>query len=322
MIDPPDPNSVIAVLTADVHWSHRAPVFRSNEPDWYKAQERAWEQVNILADERRCPIIIAGDLFNTWREPHQLITWAMRMLGCPTFAIPGNHDLPGHSYIELHRSAYGVLVEAGKLGDIPASTTMTAKVILPGLILHGFPCGFPVKPCTEGNISPFGVRLAVIHEYVWTKKHGYPGAPPEQRLGKYLDQIEGYDAVLFGDNHNGFLAGGGDDGTPFILNAGCLMRRRADEINYKPAVGLLYGDGSIQRHYLDISDDKFLTPEEMVDKAKELSTDFTEFLKELEGLGASALDFLEVVEQSLKADPPTEDVKATMLGILERVKNG
>ena len=43
-----------------------------------------------------------------------------------------------------------------------------------------------------------------------------------------------------------------------IFNCGCLMRRKSDEIDYKPQIGLLLESGEIKLYFLNISKDKHL----------------------------------------------------------------
>ena len=107
-----------------------------------------------------------------------------------------------------------------------------------------------------------------------------------------------FDVVIFGDNHKGFLTKIGDT---TIFNCGTLMRRKTDEVDYKPWVGLIHADGSVTPHYLDISKDKLdLSKPDNVDPA--LALDVEEFLSELDDLSANPLDFCEAVRMFLNAN--------------------
>ncbi len=305
----PEDDQVIAILASDLHLSHRPPVFRSNEQDWYAAQARPLAELRGLQERYRCPVIVAGDIFDDGWRPHrcpaQLINFALGHLPDGAYAIPGQHDLPYHSYDALEKSAYWTLVRAGKIENIEPGVPLP----LPGLVLHGFPWGFEVEPWVGGSVSPFGVRLAVIHAYIWTQETGYQGASEESRLGSWLECLSGYDASVFGDNHKGFLHTGN------ILNSGTFQRRKSDEKDYRPSVGLLYGDGRIERHYLDTSQDVTLTPEELVDKARDGVLNLQEFMSELEALGSSGLDFFEVLREVMRgAGSPVRKALIEILG--------
>ena len=130
-------------------------------------------------------------------------------------------------------------------------------------------------------------------------------------MQKFDKQIQGYDAVVIGDNHKGWKVGN-------VLNCGTFIRRKADEWNYKPAVGLLYPDGRIKRHYLDIGNDRTLTtPDGDGDDAASLAG-LSDFIGELQALGDSAIDFTEAVKQYLESNKVEDGVRQVILQSLER----
>src|SRR5690606_2165772 len=64
----PAEDKVRALLVADIHLSHRPPIARAAEPDWYAAMERQLFQLRYLSDHYRAPVICAGDVFDDgWR---------------------------------------------------------------------------------------------------------------------------------------------------------------------------------------------------------------------------------------------------------------
>jgi hypothetical protein len=86
-----------------------------------------------------------------------------------------------------------------------------------------------------------------------------------------------------------------------IFNCGTLMRRKSDEEDYKPQVGLLFSDGTVQPHYLDVSQDKHLTAEEYKTAEQAIEEiDITEIATELKKLGTSALDFADAMKRVCK----------------------
>ena len=118
-------SKVIAVLCSDIHLSHKPPVARSSEDDWYAAMARTLDQVLDISNEHTAPLIIAGDLFDRWNSQPELINFAMgsfRAFQHGVYAIPGQHDLPYHDYTEIHKSAYYTLVKAGVIIDIQPSS--------------------------------------------------------------------------------------------------------------------------------------------------------------------------------------------------------
>ena len=284
-----------AIFVADVHLQAQAPIARSAEPDWFAAMARPLEELHEL--KARCndaPILYAGDIFNQWNASPEVINFALEYLP-HGFAIPGQHDLPNHNYDEIKRSAYWTLVEAGQLDNLESGEVEGSS----GLVLHGFPWGFPLTTSKhqERKYAVGALQIAVVHQFVWCTNTGYPGALKENLVGNLCKNITGYDAVVFGDNHKGFDA---LVNKMTICNCGALMRRKTDERDYRPSVSLLHADGTVTRHYLDISQDKFIEVTE-AEEAVEKILDMTAFVSGLQDLEANdALDFVAAVKRFLK----------------------
>lgn len=281
-------DDVIAILVSDVHLSLKQPICRDPSVNWFDTMAFYLDQLSAASDKHNAPIICAGDVFDKWNSSAELINFALDHLP-EMYSIPGQHDLPTHNYGEIHRSAYWTLVQAGRLKPLEAGKpTLVSK----DLVLWAFPWEHEVKPCdkpAEGKIN-----LAVVHEYCWKKGASYPGAPDGNKVAGFKKKLKGYDAAVFGDNHKGFLA---DAGGVCVLNHGGFMRRKSDEKDYQPCIGLLYGDGMIERHKLDTSIDKFVDVSE-ADEAESMNMDG--FIEELESLGESGLNFVEAVERFIQ----------------------
>lgn len=213
-----------------------------------------------LSRKGAIPIFCAGDIFDRWNSPPELINFAIKHL--PTmYAVPGQHDLPLHNYQDIKKSAYWTLVEAGKVIDLkpykPISVWPTGAK--QPISVVGFPWGAQLKPfvSVERNGQPLtkaAKKLAVVHSYCWIDGNSYPGAPENKTAKEQMRQLAGFDVAVFGDNHKGFLVGTGD-ATAF--NCGGFMRRKFDELDYKPQVGFMLETGQVVPHYLDTSKDEF-----------------------------------------------------------------
>lgn len=313
---------VIAIVCSDIHLSHRPPVARSAEPDWYEAMARPLEELTQLSEHHDTSVIIAGDIFDRWNSPPQLINFAInhlpRWYAPKIYAIPGQHDLPNHRIEEAYRSAYMTLHHAGVIWDMGAGYG-----IIPGgpeiatygqLVMVGFPWGCSLVAANEvdmvGRSDDF--MVAVVHDYIWMKGHGHKGADRTKLVSsaKRYDLLKTYDAVVFGDNHSGFVHRQFD--APDIFNCGTFMRRRSDEINYQPQVGLLYEDGRIEPHYLDTSQDKFLK-EPLAKELEQQEVDMSEFIEELSNLNLDSLDFRERLIRHMEHKGVDHNVRAAVL---------
>lgn len=300
----------VAVLCSDIHLSHNPPIARSAEPDWYAAMARPLREIARIAAEQggETPVIVAGDIFDKWHSPAQLISFAIdefKKFPGKVYAIPGQHDLPDHRYDEMHRSAYGTLTRSGAVIDVPGHETAW---IDPGVTINSFPWGFDIQPPRTDGYDSF-IQLAVVHEYVWKDGYSYPGADTNKKVPQTLQRLEGYDAAVFGDNHKGFYSGK-------ILNCGTMMRRKTDEIGYKPHIGILYDDASIEVKYLSTSEDVFIDRPEFLELDEEL-LDFTEYIEEMKDMGVNSLDYREEINLAmirLKTSPPVKDLVLNSLG--------
>lgn len=299
-------SEIYAIAVSDIHLSDKPPLFRSSD-SWYERMEDYLAQLNSLSIKHRCPILCAGDVLNHWKEPPRLVNFALKHLPV-MYAIPGQHDLPNHQIKDIQSSAYWTLVQAGVIRHLnPGSPWPVGP-----LVLYGWPWGSEVKPPFK-EPHDISLHIALVHQYVWIKERSYQGAPEEQRLKHFKKKVEGYDAVIVGDNHKGFLVGN-------ILNSGGFMIRKSDEINYKPGVGIIHSDGKITRHYLDISRDKYLSQKDIVTKA-ENTPNFGDFLGSLSYLEDHALDFKEAIKQEMNNRSTKEEVRKIVTKVIDNEKD-
>jgi len=259
------------------------------------------------------PIICAGDVFDRWNASPELINFALKHLPDGMICVPGQHDLPNHRRDLMHRSGYGVLSQTGKIKDISESVLVSRH----GFAVYGYGWEEEIEPLSDQKADPHTskaiLHVAVIHRYMWVTEASYPGAPEEAHLAAFKKQLRGYDVALVGDNHIYFtaLAGGCR-----VFNAGGFIRRKSDEIERKPRVGLLYDNGMVVPHQLDVSGDKFY---EDAKKREEVPVNMKEFLDSLEGLGEQGLDFQEAVRQHLRNGDLKKPVKQLIEEIMDKV---
>lgn len=291
----PSPPKVLAVLCSDIHLQSKPPLARAGEPDWFKAMKRPLDELRHLQTKHNVPIICAGDIFDYWKSSPELISFAVEHLP-KMVVVAGQHDLPYHSYPDIYKSALWTLSLIGRVvimspGQPYRFDSFTAT---------GFPWGFPITKTKDKKRGEM-LQLAVVHAYCWTKHYCFEGASDSFRLSNYRSQLKecGYNAAVFGDNHKGFLSDGNDDPPIPVLNSGAMMRRRSDEKSYRPQVGLLMSDGSISLFPLNVSQDVFVENVKDVEHA-ETAMEMSAFMKELEDIRDSDLDFAERVRQKLE----------------------
>jgi hypothetical protein len=292
----------IAVVCSDLHLSLIKPVCRADK-DWMEVQARYLKQLKEVAGE--LPIICAGDIFDRWNPSPELINFALRELPDGMLCVPGQHDLPFHQIDQMARSGYGVLAFTGKIQDLTKG-----PVSLKGAVVWGFGWEEEIKPPIKNN----ALKIAAIHRYCWMTGSSYPGAPDTGHVNAYKKKIQGYDVAVFGDNHAGFVKQ--ISALTTVINCGGFIRRKSDEIDYRPMIGVVYSDGSVSRHRLDTAGDLF---HEIPEDRKEVPFDMKNFIDGLEGLGEHGLDFKEAVTRHLNSEEVDSEVRQIIMKALENV---
>jgi len=296
--------NLIAIACGDLHLTLQRPACRADD-DWMGVQAGYLRQLRDLAGN--LSILCTGDIFDRWNASPELVNFALKHLPDGMISVPGNHDLPNHRLDLMHRSGYGVLKAAGKIKDISDEDWLIPKG--QAFVVYGF--GWEQEILPPSNLSKGIPHIALVHRYIWTRGCCYPGAPEESNVTGLKKCLKGYDVALFGDNHKGFLAQVGDCR---VLNCGGFIRRKSDEMDYRPTVGLIYSDGSILLGNLGTNQDKF---QEQVKNRKETPVNMKEFIDSLEGLGEQGLDFRASVLQHLESGDLKSSVRKLILEIIE-----
>ena len=99
------------------------------------------------------------------------------------------------------------------------------------------------------------------------------------------------------------------------------MRRTVAQLNHRPVVGLLCSDGTVDRYYLDVSQDQFLSPEEFKGLEAAGLGDLDDFVDELNALGGAVVDFREALHRYLDAKRVPKAVRKAILQALENGEN-
>jgi predicted phosphodiesterase len=303
----------VAVLVGDPHFSHKPPLARSSEQDWYAAQARPIGDIEYLAEKYGVPIICVGDVFDRWNAPAELINFLLGKLS-KWYCIAGQHDLPNHNYRDIARSAYWTLVKAGKVINLGPH----APLELGRMRLWGFPWGYSIGPPPTRLPHDLTLEVAVVHSYLWTEGKSYPGARPDDNVKVMAKKLKGYDVAVWGDNHTPF-----DYETKsgcLVYNCGSLMRRTMDQKDYTPSVGLLLGDGGVMRIQLDTSKDVFLDAQKGGDLLQGIG--FQGFVEELTALAESSVNFGEAIKRTLRREKVPDDVKRLILNYLDIAQGG
>ena len=302
----------IAICTSDLHLSHKPPVWRSREPDWYAAMKRPLDEVEDLrqrlidSGDSGCRLLIAGDIFHKWNSPPSLINFAIDRIPVSSYAIPGQHDLPNHMDEQYENSPYATLCKAGTFIDVDNTFTGVVSATLFG---YGWNTQLNLGAGEKGI-----KQISMIHRYVWMDGCSYHSAPVANKCNQIAEQLGKPKLIISGDNHIGFW-----HKPTRIFNCGSLMRLNRDQQNYKPRVGIVYSDCSVIPYYLDTDNDVVadrIGPEE-IDNAEQ-KEEIDDFLHELAQMGRGGLDYLDAVRRYAKK----HDVRKATQQLIEFILTG
>lgn len=276
-------SDAVAVLVSDLHLSHDPPRARAGGREaWYLTMENhlveVLEAANTVTDFP-IPLVIAGDVFHSWDQPVELVSWAAgvfdRYPDVPVMAVPGQHDLPYHSTAEYHRSAlYNLEIAAnGSAGRRGSSLSGGSRLFR---VLHdrAIRLSSPTISNTMNGIDKWclaaggwGADVVSVVKTLWTDfpghktlvvdhKYVHDGGPTAHAgasfgssVGTVVESVLEYaDAVLYGDNHHPFIRHLGPTTPPTaVYNHGCLIRRTTKEREVIPEYGILLNSADVLR---------------------------------------------------------------------------
>lgn len=312
-------DDVLSIHVSDLHYSHKPPSAR-DESDWYGAMDRQFSQVRELQKDCDCEVVVAGDVFDdAWRMsrcPPELINFALSTLPNRCYATVGQHDLPNHRLEDLRKSAFCTLMKSGKVRYLAPRYPVEIDAKGTILRLHGFPWGTEVIPRTKDGTGALALDVAVIHAYIWKEGCGHVGAKPEDMSKNWRKRLGGYDVAHFGDNHTTIHTC--KDGLT-LFNPGGFFRRRIDEVDHRPCVGLLRRDGTVDKHYLDVSQDKFLNKKDIPLIPSDL-VDFESVAELLSALTDSATDLEAAIRWAVDKIDPSSMVRQMIISCLDKTR--
>lgn len=236
-----------AVLVSDLHLTDATPVSRTD--NYTEAQICKLQFLQSLsAKNNNCPILCAGDVFDHWKASPWLCSLAFTYLPRPFISIPGQHDLPGHSLKEFPRSALGLMEEVCDPEEFTIISLFGQAVVhktpegVKDLFILGVPFG-ELKAWEGRNpkfeFSPGYRYVLMLHELTWQgkrphwDKNSWTDVELLDKFGEY------FDLIITGDNHGGFAT---HQGGSWLVNPGSMMRRNADQAEYRPRCYLYYAE--------------------------------------------------------------------------------
>lgn len=223
------------------------------------------KQLRQLQADLKVPIAYAGDIFDRWNAPAKLCNFLIDHLP-PGYAVPGQHDLPYHSWDLIEDSGFMNLCKAKVLTLLEQNKPIilkNSKTKSCYCYIQGFGWKQKLVPFDWASTVqhiPDVCKIAIIHKYAHCgESTAYYGAPISDHVSKFEKDLKGFDYAIFGDNHKPFCKK--SKKTTFI-NCGSFMRRKSDERSHMPSVCVIYrslkGKRIWDRYYVDTKADLML----------------------------------------------------------------
>lgn len=267
------------ILTADWHLTNKTPLCRTD--DFPKNQMLKALHVFSLSIDKGYPILHAGDLFDHWKPPYEVLNNFQAIKGeAEFFSIAGNHDLPDNSISQSLRSAYGCL----ECSDI--FHFGTANIHRDKYIIQRAHFGQPIPEPYKG--MPEKRKVLMCHTLI----------EPSNAKKFLRDHCKGYDLVLVGDNHEAFQV---NHKGQLLVSPGSLMRITAAQMNYHPAVWIWNPEHNTADLF-PIPKPEGAISRDHIDKKKERDGRIASYVERLSGDLTVDLSFRDNLTQYLAAN--------------------
>lgn len=283
-----------AILTADWHLREDQPTCRTD--DFWTAQWQKVDAVSSLQKRYDCPVIHAGDLFETknpvmsWKPSPYLLSTAIKHLPKQFWTVYGNHDLPQHSLEQKDKCGVEVLEAAGVLNVLNE-------------------CHWGKEPDKGSLLFPTIPDRDVLVWHVMTFPEGtspWPGCTDkstQEILNKYCYQ---FDLIVTGHNHKTFVDD--LDDTVRLINPGSLTRQDADQEEHIPCVFLWYAKTNTVKKVI-LPFEKDVITREHLDKPKERRERLEAYIERMSSGWKAGLDFPKNLEIHFKENPTPKQIQ-------------
>jgi len=233
------------LLTADWHIRGDAPICRADR-DWIESQCVDIKNVHDIFVREECDEMwIMGDLFHRAICSTETVNALLNALQLwsreQIYILPGNHDLPYHSYDNIDGSSLGIVLKYYKelKSDIYSGTCH----------LYTAPFGLDDPQRDVAILEKMDMNVWVTHRLTFPNNEARPIADCGCIAQDLLDMAPTIPLVLTGDYHHGYLYTAPDGRR--VCTPGCLNIQAVDMAGYRPGVFVWdTNTGKITRHEL------------------------------------------------------------------------
>lgn len=297
------------LLTADWHIRGDTPICRV-EKNWLEVQQNDIRAVHHVYEEEHCDEMwILGDLFH--RAICSTETVNMLLAGLSLWKteevkiLPGNHDLPYHSYENIECSSLGVVLK--KYQQLNTGNYGNCR-------LYARPFGLD-DPIQDANtIEQLGINAWATHRLTFPTPESRPIEDCGYLAQELLDIAPKIQLILTGDYHHGYIYREGDRK---VVTPGCLNIQAADMKEYSPRVYILETDDMTVYERM-LPNNAQVTDQHLL-KEKERDERLERCVARIGESGNITLDFEENLEEALRASREgvitiQQEIKSSLYG--------
>lgn len=288
-----DPVNIL--LTADWHVRGDCPRCRIDE-DWLESQRKDIQGVRAVADSEGCDEVwILGDLFHQPRVATEAVVMVLdelRKFRQVVRILPGNHDLPHHSYENRDRSSLGIVLKS--------YPELISRIDGCGeydrLDLSAFPFGMDPDPAV------LACDVWATHRLVFKDDDTRPMKGLGWTAQELLDAAPGVrQMIVTGDYHHGYIHTGPDGRR--VVTPGCLNIQAADMADYQPRIYVWdVGTGDVKECPLETNAGQVVT--DYLAAQREKDARMEQVLEAVRSSAEVSLDFLDNLEKAAAQDSP------------------
>lgn len=262
----------------DLHLSEKAPVSRTDE-DWVQTQLDKLNWIVALANENDALLLVVGDIFDKWKVSLKLASKVGEVFCKAKYkplTIPGNHDLPAHSFESMEDCAYHNLVAHNVIYNAAHS-----EYVFNSYSFYGEAFGFFEFTRKEKINKDTKKNILLLHELVWNEEKPFPGAPEKGNASQVLSKYDSMDLIIAGDNHQPFTVKTSQGRC--LVNVGSMTRRSAKQKDYKPYVYIIdLQTDDMEKHYIPIKDSSIVFDSSHIEEKHKKEDTINSFIEKLD----------------------------------------
>jgi len=310
------------LISGDLHLRHTKPRCRT-DASFFDMQKLTLQAMNMIAErEQVFGIVLLGDVFDQGAVSQQIeqlfLDIASAQSSVPWYIMPGNHDLPQHSWKNVFNSSFGVIWThahcnfSARQGIQPLDELMDWE--------HFQEPREIVKASKQDT-----KHILAVHRLVCPEDMTIPNTKlvhPSELFS--LVHAPEKTIILAGDYHAGHEWRSQRTEGKLVIVPGCTIRMKADEKDYKPSVVILDTDNltykrellpDAQPAFYDLVVDDYLTEKETREDIHDAQ--FDEVIELAKGLSVDSIDYIQNVRTALESGKHSQQMVAEVLAAIE-----